>query len=428
MACASSATTSAGEVVVEQVQHRHVDRHRQFAPVRPPLLLMAEDMLEHIPRQEPGQAAALGSGKEHLGMEQAVRGMLPAQQRLDGGDPPRHELHLRLVVHDQLLGFERTTQISDEHEPRRRVIVVIRVVEREAAARTLCHVHGDVGTLEQLLDRVAVLREDGDSDARLDVQRQALNRERVAQLELNPGDELLGEPHIDVGEQEAELVAADSRHGVLTARARLKPLPELVQQRVARVVTECVVDLLEAIEIHQQNGVRRSGALRPLQTLRDPVVEEAPVREPGERVVQRLVEELRLRILALDELRELACDDGEGEPQVAVRLAQAGELEHAEQLGAEEHRHAERAAGGLIPGRGRCRPDSRGDTVPVAARGPSGSRSHALPVAQPNVAQTASVNRGIAPSTEVASASTRATLCSARRRSSACFFSVTSRR
>src|SRR5436853_431954 len=49
-------------------------------------------------------------------MEQAERGMLPAHQRLDGSDPPRCQLHLRLVVHDQLLGLERTTQISDEHD------------------------------------------------------------------------------------------------------------------------------------------------------------------------------------------------------------------------------------------------------------------------------------------------------------------------
>src|SRR4029077_15024602 len=47
-------------------------------------------------------------------------------------------------------------------------------------------------------------------------------------------------------------------------------------------------------------------------------------------------------------------------------LAQTGELEHAEQLGAEEHRHAERAAGSLIPRRRRCRPYSRSDTVPHA--------------------------------------------------------------
>ena len=118
----------------------------------------------------------------------------------------------------------------------------------------------------------------------------------------------------DVGEQEAELVAADSRHGVLTACARPKPVSELVQKRVACVVTECVVDLFEAIEIHQQDGVRRSGALRPLQALRDPVVEERPVREPGERIVQRLVKELRLCILPLDELRQLARDDGEATP------------------------------------------------------------------------------------------------------------------
>ena len=67
-------------------------------------------------------------------------------------------------------------------------------------------------------------------------------------------------------------------------------------------------------------------------------------------------------------------------------------------------------------------------TTPSPASGPLRSRNTALPRVQPNVEQTASVTRGIAPSTDVASARTRATLCSASSRSSASFFSVTSRR
>ena len=94
-----------------------------------------------------------------------------------------------------------------------------------------------------------------------------------------------------------------------------------MQQRVARFVPESVVDLLESIEVHQQHRARHPGAARPPQTLRDAVVEEASVRKAGEGVVQSLVDQLGLRILALDELRELAGDDGEGEAEVVVRLA-----------------------------------------------------------------------------------------------------------
>jgi hypothetical protein len=52
-------------------------------------------------------------------------------------------------------------------------------------------------------------------------------------------------------------------------------------------VTPRVVDALEAVEVddHQREGLAR--ASRPGERLLDAVVEELPVREPGERVPER---------------------------------------------------------------------------------------------------------------------------------------------
>ena len=82
-----------------------------------------------------------------------------------------------------------------------------------------------------------------------------------------------------------------SRATVSDARsAPCSRAPTSLEQLVAGRVAERVVDLLEAIEVHHQRpraACRRRSAWR--DRLLDPVAEEHPVRQAGERVVQRLV-------------------------------------------------------------------------------------------------------------------------------------------
>ena len=71
------------------------------------------------------------------------------------------------------------------------------------------------------------------------------------------------------------------------------------QQLVARPVPQAVVDRLEVVEIQEQDGQRRlaqpAGAI---ERVLDPIGEERPVGEPGQRIVQRLVAQLCLELLA----------------------------------------------------------------------------------------------------------------------------------
>ena len=55
------------------------------------------------------------------------------------------------------------------------------------------------------------------------------------------------------------------------------------------MVPEGVVDILEAIQVHQHHGNLVTGSLRGIQRMRGPVLEQRTVREPGQAVVQRLV-------------------------------------------------------------------------------------------------------------------------------------------
>ena len=89
----------------------------------------------------------------------------------------------------------------------------------------------------------------------------------------------------DLGQEDGELVAAEAGDGVAGAQRRLQPRAELLEQQIATLVAERVVDLLEAVEIEQHHGDAAAFAAGCEKRLLHPVGEEQAVREPGERVV-----------------------------------------------------------------------------------------------------------------------------------------------
>ena len=69
----------------------------------------------------------------------------------------------------------------------------------------------------------------------------------------------------------------------------MEPLRHLLEQAVAVVVAERVVDLLEVVEVHQHHGDDVAGALAGRDRLVDAVAEQHAIRQVGQRVVERLV-------------------------------------------------------------------------------------------------------------------------------------------
>ncbi len=65
---------------------------------------------------------------------------------------------------------DRLAHVSEELEALDRVAVALQAVELAAGVSSLRLVHGDIGTLEQQLRLVAVMRIEGDPDARLDLE------------------------------------------------------------------------------------------------------------------------------------------------------------------------------------------------------------------------------------------------------------------
>jgi hypothetical protein len=119
----------------------------------------------------------------------------------------------------------------------------------------------------------------------------ALEQERSPQRGHDALGDLDRDPFVgDLGEQHDELVAAQPPDYVPRAQCLTQPRRDLDEQRIASRVPEAVVHELEAIEIQQQHRDRlaRAGP-RVLQVIEH----QSSVRQAGQRIVQRLIADVR---------------------------------------------------------------------------------------------------------------------------------------
>jgi hypothetical protein len=170
------------------------------------------------------------------------------------------------------------------------VLVLGGVEHHEPGVGLLGHVHGDVGALQQLLAGAGVLGIQHHPDAGLDIQGEPFDLER----RVEPGGQLLGDLHRafgggDLGQQDGELVATQASHRIDGPERTAQPLADLHQQQVTVVVAEGVVDLLEAVQVQQQQRSRHQLPVGLPDGLVDAIVQQGPVGQAGEPVVQRLV-------------------------------------------------------------------------------------------------------------------------------------------
>ena len=93
----------------------------------------------------------------------------------------------------------------------------------------------------------------------------------------------------DAGADDDELVAADPRDGVRGAHGGGQAGSEREQDGVAGGVAERVVDQLEPVEIERQDRDVDALTLPAGERVREPVERQRPVRQRGQRIVQRRV-------------------------------------------------------------------------------------------------------------------------------------------
>ena len=246
--------SSARELDVQQAAGRQVDRDGEVQALLPPLPPLPQRFVDHVQGERTDQAGLLSEGDERVRIQQPALGVLPPDQRLDGGHVAVGQRRLGLVVQDQLPLGDGPPQLGHESQAVDVVLVRVLVVLGEVGVVALAVVHGDVGSLDQDLRALAVLREDRYADRRLDRERESLHLDGALEQRADALDDRLDVlVAVKLGEQQPELVAAEARDGVRRANCVAHAPAHFDQQLVAGRVAQRVVDLLEAIEVHQRD-------------------------------------------------------------------------------------------------------------------------------------------------------------------------------
>ena len=120
-------------------------------------------------------------------------------------------------------------------------------------------------------------------------------------------------------QQHAELVAAEARERVALAQALLQDDADLPHELVAGRVAARVVHHLELVEVEIHHRMMPAGLARARERQSQAMLELPPVDESGQRVVARLVGELRGELALAPDIVEHQHDTGDRSRAVADR-------------------------------------------------------------------------------------------------------------
>ena len=219
--------------------------------------------------------------------------MLPAGQRLEAFHLAGRDVDDRHVVEQQLVAQERAAQVGLHLQMagRRRLAGLALEDGGARLAQRLGAVHRHVRVAQHVLGLLVIGGPDRGADAGAGADFLAAELERLAHYfvhAVGDADGVGGSAH--VVEPHGELVAAVARQRVAFAQARFQPPRDLLQQLIAGLVAEGVVDGLEAVDVDEED--RESIILvtaRSIKGMAKQIEEQRAIRQPGERVVARVV-------------------------------------------------------------------------------------------------------------------------------------------
>ena len=187
--------------------------------------------------------------------------MLPAHERFDADQLIRSKVDLGLEMQDKLVFVDRPLQLANQRQAVAGVAVLFGMVDGKAAAAALGDIHRDICSAHERIRVVAVLGREGDADAH--AHDHWLIFYGVWRLE--PAQQVVQHGHhavsIGIWQDYGELVAPQAGDGVCLAQRAPQAGADLLEQQVAGIVAESVIDFLEAIEVHQHEAQRGAVAL-----------------------------------------------------------------------------------------------------------------------------------------------------------------------
>ena len=298
------------ELALLQVTARDVQGDVQALVGHPHLVAPAAPVLagplQHEAPELDDVTRFLGQLDELPRHQHAALGVPPARERLAAEQRARAERDDRLVLEEELAVGQRAADVGLEAQALAQRLLHVRL-EHDVAilAGGFGVVHRDVGVAQQILGCALGRRErHAHADADLDVGLPDHERhaERFDQLGGGPLD--IRQP-VDAFEQDGELVARQPRHGIGGAHGADQPLRHRLQQPIARVVAERVVDVLEVVEVEEHDRHVAARAAGQRERVLDAIAEQVPVGEPGQRIVKRQLPQLLFEALALADVAQV---------------------------------------------------------------------------------------------------------------------------
>ncbi len=258
--------------------------------------------VQHPAAECPDLARLLRERNEVIGRDQPALGMPPADERLDAQHAAGRQLGFGLIEQLQLIVLDRGAQLGRQGQPAGTVLVLLGRIHAELILSPLGDVHGHVGALQERTRVGPVVGKDRYANARANFDGMAVDHEWLLERREQLPRRVLCFVHVRSRQQDRKFIAAQTRRGFRPAQHAPQPPTELAQKQVAEVVTERVVDLFEAVEVHHQQCERCLVAPRRQDCLAQTVVQQQPIGQAGERVVDRLMLERSLSLLAFGDI------------------------------------------------------------------------------------------------------------------------------
>src|SRR5690606_30610262 len=106
----------------------------------------------------------------------------------------------------------------------------------------------------------------------------------------------------DPGQQHHKFVAAEPSHGIFLPNTPLQPLRDLAKQFVTGIMPQGIVDPFETVQIKEHQGCRLATSAAATNHVIQPIPEQLPVGESGQRIVESQPVQLRLGRLELGKI------------------------------------------------------------------------------------------------------------------------------
>src|SRR5690606_36879645 len=220
--------------------------------------------------------------------DKAVTRVLPAHQRLGADDPLGLDVDFRLVEDLQLAAALDAVQVVVEAQAVDHGVAHAVLEDDAALAVDFASVlHGGDGIAQQVAGVLAARGADRRANAELEAQRAGWRLEGLASRfgHALAQDAGLGRPANALG-QDREITVADARHGVALAQRMVQRAAEVAEHQVADVRANVARGFLEVVDRDIDTAHDAVDARRALDGAVEPVDEEQPVGQRGDRVVE----------------------------------------------------------------------------------------------------------------------------------------------